>query len=154
MAALTAFLDTSVLLAGIVELGPTEPQRVMDAVSRGKLVRPLTSWHCCLELYSVATRLPEEYRVAPDDALQILEEEVLARFRVVDLPASARAELLRELASGRVTGGRAYDAHIGASARHAGATVLVTENRKHFVSLLRYGVRVLTSAELCSELRL
>ncbi len=37
-------------------------------------------------------------------------------------------------------------------ARLAGAEVLVTESRRHFTSLLRHGLRVLTAAELLAEL--
>jgi hypothetical protein len=35
-----------------------------------------TAWHCCLEFFSVATRLPPEFRVSPRDAATLVEEEV------------------------------------------------------------------------------
>jgi predicted nucleic acid-binding protein len=56
------------------------------------------------------------------------------------------------LAADSILGGRIYDAHIGEVARSAGARSLVTDNRRHFTSLLRHGVRVLTSRELLAEL--
>jgi len=48
----------------------------MDAVANGQIERPLTAWHCCLEFYSVTTRLPEEYRLEPEIALRLLREEI------------------------------------------------------------------------------
>jgi hypothetical protein len=39
-----------------------------------------SNWHCCLELYSVTTRLPEEYRLEPEVALRFLREEIFPRF--------------------------------------------------------------------------
>ncbi len=86
------FLDTSVLLGGVIDMGPPSvaAQRVMAAIAEGRLEKPATAWHCCLELYAVATRLPEELRLSPADALAVLEHEVLGRLEVVDLPAAAR----------------------------------------------------------------
>ena len=51
----------------------------------------------------------------------------------------------------RVAGGRVYDAHIAEAARLAGAELVVTDNRRHFVPLLRHGIRVLTAAEFADE---
>ena len=143
------FFDTSVLLAGIVEFnGPNIPaQQLMTAVSEGRFSRPTTAWHCCLELYSVLTRLPREYRVEPTVAAQLVEEEVMARFVVHALPRDRRVAFMRGAAFDTIVGGRIYDSHIGEIARVAGADIVVTENRKHFTQLLRYGTRVLTAQE-------
>jgi hypothetical protein len=65
---------------------------LMDAVAEGRIEQPLTAWHCCLEFFSVATRLPEEYRLRPEAALRLLREEIFARFSVHDLPAERRRE--------------------------------------------------------------
>ena len=111
----------------------------------------MTAWHCCLEFYSVATRLPEEFRVSPADCLRLVDEEILRRLEVRDLPARSRLPLLRSAAAEGVAGGRVYDAHIGEIARLAGASVVVTQNRRHFTSLLRHGVRVLTAEEHAAE---
>lgn len=150
------FFDTSVLLGGLIEQrGPRDPeQRALTAVAAGKLPSPQTSWHCCLEFFSVATRLPEEYRVTPAEATLLVEEEILARFAVVDLPGAARRDLLRAAAADGIGGGRIYDAHIAESARAAGARAVVTGNRRHFVTLLRHGIVVLTPDELVREARL
>lgn len=155
MARLTGvYFDTSVLVAGMVDLGDTsEPaMAAIDAVAEGRIQDPRTAWHCCLEFFSVTTRLPEEYRLDPATALRFLTEEILARFAVDHLPADAYGEFLSTAVGEGVTGGRIYDTHIGEIARRAGAPLVVTDNRRHFTSLLRHGIRVLTPAELVEEL--
>jgi predicted nucleic acid-binding protein len=124
----------------------------MTAVAEGAVRRPLTAWHCCLEFYAVATRLPEEFRLSPTDAGRLVEDELLERLQVVDLPASARLELVHEAVRERVAGGRLYDAHIAGIARLAGARLVVTDNVRHFSVLRLHGVRVLDSAACAVEL--
>ena len=149
------FLDTSVLLEGLIELRrDAAALRIWRAIASGRLTGVSTAWHCCLEFYSVATRLPEEFRLSPADALSLLEEEVLARLEIRDLPSRSRAPLLRAAAAEGVAGGRVYDAHIGEIARVAGAAVVVTQNRRHFAPLLRHGLRVLTAEEFGVEAEL
>jgi predicted nucleic acid-binding protein len=63
------------------------------------------------------------------------------------LPAAVRGAFFAAAAGDGVSGGRVYDAHIAETARRAGAEVVVTDNRRHFVGLLRHGLRVLTAAE-------
>ena len=63
--ALTIFLDTSVLLAGLVDFGPQSApsQSLMHGVAEKTFPAVGTAWHCCLEFYSVSTRLPPEFRL-------------------------------------------------------------------------------------------
>lgn len=142
------FLDTSVLLAGLVDFGPQSApaQHVMHAVAAGSMSAG-TAWHCCLEVYSVATRLPPEYRVSPADAARLLREEVFARIAIHDLPPGDRGPFLSALVQEGIAGGRIYDAHIAEVARAAGARVIVTDNRRHFLAALRHGIRVETPGE-------
>lgn len=151
----SVFFDTTVLVAGLIDLGAVSqaPQTVMTAIADGKLKRPLTAWHCCLEFYSLATRLPPELRLAAADAAQLLEEEVMARFAIVDLPPADRKRFLRDAVSDAVTGGRVYDLHIAEVARAHHARLVVTDNPRHFSSLLRYDIRVLSTPEFVDELR-
>ncbi len=155
MAGLTGvFFDTSILISGIIDFGGgSQPaQLVMDAVADRRIERPLTAWHCCLEFFAVTTRLPEEFRLEPEIALRFLREEILPRFSIHGLPAEAGEEFLVSAVGEGTTGGRIYDAHIAEIARRAGARLVATENRRHFTSLLRHGIRVLVSAELCDEI--
>ena len=92
-------------------------QSVMHAVAEKVVAAPGTAWHCCLEVYSVATRLPPEFRLSPADALRLIEEEIFARLAVHDLPAGDRRSFLRTAAADGTAGGRVYDAHIAEIAR-------------------------------------
>ena len=153
--AVSVFLDTSVLLAGLVDLGQQSApaQLIMHAVAEKTIPAPATAWHCCLEFLSVATRLPPEFRLTPSDAAHLLEEEVFARLTVHDLPASERRAMLRLLVDDNIGGGRIYDVHIAEVARAAGAKVIVTDNRRHFLSALRHDLRVETPSEFVASLR-
>ena len=147
--AMSLFLDTSVLLAGLVDFGPQSApaQTLLHAVVEKRTPPPATAWHCCLEFFSVATRLPAEFRLTPADALRLLDGEVLRRMAVHELPAGDRLPLLRTAAEDGTAGGRIYDAHIAEVARAAGAGVIVTDNRRHFLAALRHGLRVETPSE-------
>ena len=146
---MSVFLDTSVLLAGLIDFGPQSApaQSLLHAIAEKRVASPATAWHCCLEFFSVATRLPPEFRVLPADAVTLMHEEVFARMPVHDLPAADRMPMLQAAARDGVAGGRIYDAHIAEIARAMGAGVVVTDNRRHFLSALRYGLRVETPAE-------
>lgn len=152
---MNVFLDTSVLLAGLVDLGPQSApaQSLLHAVAERNVSSVATAWHCCLEVFSVATRLPPEFRLTTADAARLIEEEVFGRMSVHDLPAGDRLTLLRSAAIDGMTGGRIYDAHIAEIARAAQAHVIVTDNRRHFVASLRHGMRVETPSEFLAGLK-
>ena len=147
------FFDTSVLLGGLIETDPATraDREACVAAVQGRLEAPRTAWHCCLEVYAVATRLPEEFRLVPADA-QRLVADLMDRFEILELPAASRKALFAAAVADRLAGGRIYDAHLGEIARLAGSRVVVTGNRRHFLPLLRHEVRVLTAAELVDEL--
>jgi predicted nucleic acid-binding protein len=149
------FLDTSVLIAGLVDFGPQSApaQLLLHAVSEKRVTAPATAWHCCLEFFSVATRLPPEFRLLPGDAVMLLQEEVFARMTIHDLPSADRAPMMIAAARDRIAGGRIYDAHIAEVAKAAGAEVVVTDNRRHFLSALRHGMRVETPSEFVASLK-
>jgi predicted nucleic acid-binding protein len=152
---LNVFLDTSVLLAGLIDFGPLSApaHSLLNALAERAIGPASTAWHCCLEFYSVSTRLPAEFRLTPSDAARLVAEEIFDRMAVHDLPAAARPGLIRSLAQDGVAGGRIYDAHIAEVARAAGAAVIVTDNRRHFLMALRHGLRVETPSEFLSPLK-
>lgn len=153
--ALTVFLDTSVLLAGLVDFGPQSApaQSLLHAVAEKTVSSAGTAWYCCLEFYSVATRLPPEYRLTAADAALLVHDEIISRMSVHDLPAADRGPFLRTAAQDATAGGRIYDAHIAEIARAAGATIVVTDNRRHFIAALRHGMRVETPAEFLAGMK-
>jgi predicted nucleic acid-binding protein len=144
-----------VLLAGLVDFGPQSApaQSVLHGVAEHTIAPVGTAWHCCLEFFSVSTRLPPEFRLTAGDAVRLLQEEVLDRMAVSDLPPADRLPLLRAAAQDRLTGGRIYDAHIAEIARAAGAQVIVTDNRRHFLAALRHGIRVETPTEFLASVK-
>lgn len=148
------FLDTAVLLAGSIDFGRSSvhAQQILDDVAEESIREALTAWHCCLEFYAVATRLPGGYRLAPQQAWDLLQE-IMTLVRVEQLPAGARSPFLEIAVRERVAGGRVYDAHIAEVARLAGAGVVVTDNRRHFTVLMKHGVRVLGTSEFAEERR-
>jgi predicted nucleic acid-binding protein len=153
--AVTVFLDTSVLLAGLVDFGPQSApaQSLLHAVAERQVAGAGTAWHCCLEFFSVSTRLPPEFRLTPADAARLLESEIFGRMAVHDLPAADRLAMMKAAARDGTAGGRIYDAHIAEVARTAGATVVVTDNRRHFIAALRHGMRVETPSEFLATLK-
>jgi len=153
--AVAVFLDTSVLLAGLVDFGPQSApaQSILHAVAERQIHTAATAWHCCLEFYSVSTRLPAEFRLTAADAAQLLDEEVFARMAVHDLPQAHRLPMLQAAAHDATVGGRIYDAHIAEVARAAGAATVVTDNRRHFLAALRHGMRVETPTEFLARLK-
>lgn len=150
------FFDTSVLLSGLIDAGAPDPasRALLVAVAEGRIASPLTAWHCCLELFAVATRLPVELRIDAAVAGSLLETEILARFEVRELGPERHTPFLAAVSQEGIHGGRIYDSHIAEVARTAGAQAVVTNNRRHFVGLLRYGIRVLTAEDLAQELGL
>jgi predicted nucleic acid-binding protein len=138
------FLDTSVLLSALIDFGvrSAAPLALFEAIVASRDRRPKTAWHCCLEVYSVATRLPEEFRLKPSEVVSLLEAEIMGRFDVLELPPPARQQFFRDSARDGVAGGRLYDAHIAATARASRARLIVTDNRRDFTGLERDGIRV------------
>ena len=106
------FLDTSVLLGGLIDFGPQSApaQQVMHAIAEKTVAPAATAWHCVLEFYSVATRLPPEYRLSAAIAAQLVDEELFGRLTVHDLPAAGRLPFIRSSIADSILGGRIYDA--------------------------------------------
>ena len=148
------FFDTSILLGGLIDFGgpSRDAQLLLDALADGHLRPVRTAWHCCLEFYAVATRLPPQFRLPPSDAVRLIEEEILGRCRVHQLPTERYRAFLHDAERERAAGGRIYDAHIAEIARRSGSRTIVTDNRRHFTVLLRHGVRVLTASEAAAEI--
>jgi len=153
--AVAVFLDTSVLLAGLVDFGPQSApaQSLLHAVAEKQVADARTAWHCCLEFYSVSTRLPAEFRLTPADATRLLDDEIFGRMVVHDLPAADRLAMMKAAARDGTAGGRIYDAHIAEVARAAGAEVVITDNRRHFMAALRHGMRVETPGEFLTTFK-
>ena len=143
------FLDTTVFLEGLIDMGPSseKARAILSSIADGRVRPGQTAWHCCLEFYAVSTRLPEEYRLTPQDAERIITESILENFEVHGLPDNARKSFLIGAGRDRLIGGRIYDAQIAETARLSGARTVITGNVRHFRGLSGHGILVLTTGE-------
>lgn len=90
--------------------------------------------HTVAEAYAVLTRLPPPHRVAPAQAVEVLEAG-WGSLRAVHLSAAETWAVIRAAPSRGVAGGRTSDALIAACARKAKVATLLTWNAGHFESL-------------------
>lgn len=143
------FFDTSILIAGLIDFGEASQAsiEILDRVADGRITRASTAWHCCLEFYSVATRLPEEYRLSLAVAQEFIDEEIMGRLGIEILDQSGQSRFFKGATQDRIRGGRIYDFHIGMIALSHQTTAIVTENKKHFLNFERQGIDVLTANE-------
>lgn len=88
--------------------------------------------HSLAELYAVLTTLPVHPPITPHAAQQLIEQNILRRFRVVALSAQEYEEVIQHLSSTGVIGGATYDALILQSAKQAAVDLVVTFNVKDF----------------------
>ena len=119
-------LDTSVVVAAFASWH--EGHRPAHAALAR---RPRLPTHVMAESYSVLTRLPPPHRAPAEVVVSFL----LARFprAPLTLPGTSYPALLRELVRSGVSGGAVYDGLIGATVRHAGATLLTRDRRAALV---------------------
>lgn len=137
------------------------------AVDTSVLIAALLSWHEChvealgaleaalereqrivlpaptlLETYSVLTRLPAPHRMSPGDAMSLLEDSFRDSAQLVSLDDEEVWPFLGEAAARETAGGALYDAQILACARKAGASHVLTLNRRDFERLSAPGLTV------------
>ncbi len=99
-----------------------------------------------IEAYSVLTRLPAPHRIAPADALSLLDANFVRGVTVVALSATRYRALLRLAPGEDVSGSRIYDAVIAACARRARARTLLTFNTSHFAPFAGADLDIVTPA--------
>jgi predicted nucleic acid-binding protein len=126
-------LDTSVLVAAMVESHPAHTQalpwlqRVRDGTETG-----LVAAHTLAELYAILTTLPVQPHIPPAVALQLIQHNVLDRFKVVFLSDEDYVAVIDHLSDLGIVGGATYDALILHAAAKAKADQVVTLNEKDF----------------------
>lgn len=130
--------DTTCMIALVCGWHPDHPQSSTEfsrRLSRGEEL--VVAAPALVEAYAVLTRLPPPYRIAPADALFLLESNFMGDRRLVSLSERAYESLLRESAGRGIAGGQVYDAVIAECAVQAGVDVLLTLNERHFQDLGR-----------------
>ena len=126
-------LDTSCMVAAVsvwYEQHRAAAAEIERRLENGE--RLSVAAHALSEAYAVLTRLPAPHRLAPRDAWAVLRANFTDGVLVVALSARQHVALLHRLAKEGVSGGRAYDAVIGECAVRAGASTLLTFNKRHF----------------------
>lgn len=126
-------LDTSILVAAMVEAHPAHEQglawlkRVTDGADKG-----LIAAHTLAELYAILTTLPVHPPIAPSDARQLIQRNVVAKLEIVFLSDQDYIQVVEHLATLGIVGGATYDALILRAAANAKADLVVTLNEKDF----------------------
>jgi len=135
-------LDTSVLVAAF-QPWHDEHGRARHALDRCLGTEtPLIPSHALLETYSVLTRMPGSWRMAPGDAFDLIDRTLRDAAEIVSL-GPGTLDLLASLSADGVAGGAVYDAEIAATAMRAGAGRLLTLNARHFRRLAPEGLEVI-----------
>lgn len=128
-------LDSSYLIALISDWHSHHPKTLRSYQywhdSDAQIVVPI---HAILECYSVLTRIPAPYRLAPDVARQAIQES-FAHTVLIGMKEDGIGERIESLSRLGIRGGQVYDALIAWCAADAGATVLLTWNVRHFAAL-------------------
>ncbi|HRZ52856.1 MAG TPA: PIN domain-containing protein [Candidatus Contendobacter sp.] len=97
------------------------------------------SLHSLAETFAVLSALPINPRISADQAIFLIEKEILQNFLTVPLSVGDYRQAMSDVARAGRSGGAIYDALILQAARNVGASKLYTFNDKHFQSLLREG---------------
>ena len=128
-------VDTSVAVPLLVETHPLN-----DAVLAWATGRSLAlAGHAAAETYAVLTRLPGDARLAPQDAVLLIEDRLASTW---ELSASREEGLPRRLARLGVVGGATYDAMVAMAALEHDV-LLATRDARARDTYERVGARVL-----------
>ncbi|MBK7819714.1 MAG: PIN domain-containing protein [Tessaracoccus sp.] len=115
-------VDTSVAVPLLVGSHTAHPQ--VAAWAHGR--RLALAGHAVAETYSVLTRLPGDARVAPSDAVRLIDENFAEL--LTPLPATS-ARIHEALADAGLGGGAAYDGLVALAVRDNGRTLATRDAR-------------------------
>lgn len=132
--------DTSVLVAALVT-SHSRHAHAFGWLKRAKAgeFESIVCSHTLAELYAVLPSLPVRPKIAPPDAMRLIEESVRKIFPVVSLTSSDYARVVQSLAERNLPGGIVYDALLSLAARKSHADSLLTLNPKDFQRLWKDG---------------
>jgi predicted nucleic acid-binding protein len=113
------YFDTSVLVAAAVRhhVHNVPAREIVEELIRSKHNGYLST-HSLTEVYSVMTRTPFKPRIAPGEALRLIEDQILRHMTLVSLDDTEYVEIVRRAASEGWIGGRIHDAiHLQCAAK-------------------------------------
>jgi predicted nucleic acid-binding protein len=132
--------DTSVLVPYCVA---THPHRARALAVVAESLRSgmdnCVALHSLAETFAVLSALPVNPRISADQAMFLIEMEIVRYFSVVLLSVDDYRQAMTDVARVGRGGGAIYDALILQAARNIGASQLYTFNDKHFRPLLEEG---------------
>lgn len=128
-----ALLDTSVLVAGLVEAHARHEQAFpwLQRI-RGADVQGVIASHSVAETYAVLSSLPVNPRITPSTAWALVGQSILPFVETVDLAAMEVQQVVQRLSRQGLAGGIIYDALIAEAAVKAHAECIVTLNAGDF----------------------
>jgi predicted nucleic acid-binding protein len=131
----TFYLDSSVLVAALVEDEPTHESCLQLLRSKSLVV-----WtHALAETFATLTGGRLGIRVSPAIAAQLIEGSLLPRLRLVELGGEELVEGIRGSDAAGARGGAIYDLMHLTAARKSSAKTLYTLNTRHFEAIARRG---------------
>ena len=138
-------VDTSVIIAALLAWHESHEGalRAMVASTGARGARLIVPAPALVEAYAVMTRLPAPHRLSPANAIDILAGSFEKAADVVSLGGADTWRFLHEAARQGLAGGRAYDALILRCALDAGATRLLTLDRRDFERLDLAGIELI-----------
>ena len=141
-------MDTSTLIAAML------PDQVHHAGSQVWLSKAkarvfdfFVSGHSLAEIYAVLTRLPRLPRFSPNEALQLVQDNVSSVATVVTLAGNDYISLIERLVPLKISGGAVYDGVIAKAAELAKVDYLLTLNVAHFHQVWPSGSNRLASPQ-------
>jgi predicted nucleic acid-binding protein len=136
-------LDTSCMIAAVCGWHEHHARAAAEVERRlARRHRMVSAAPALIEGYAVLTRLPPPHRMAPADALALLDANFIRARRVLALDSKTYCDLLRRAPGEEVSGGRTYDAVIAACALRAKVATLLTFNREHFAAYSERGLEI------------
>lgn len=127
-----ALFDTSILIASLLEAHPQHQLALRTVTSSRVKDELIVAAHSLVEVYATLTRIPPPLRVSSQQALRLIESNILPSFEVVTLSTTDYLAILRHLSENNLTGGITYDALILHTGTKAGADRIFTFNASHF----------------------
>ncbi|HEY2141948.1 MAG TPA: PIN domain-containing protein [Solirubrobacteraceae bacterium] len=114
--------DSSIVIAGFASWHEKHAAALDGLRGIGDLVA-----HAELESYSVLTRLPEPFQIAPDDIADYLRKRYPGRRMA--LPEAERRALVARFARLSIAGGAVYDGLVALTAAHHGYRLISCDRR-------------------------
>jgi len=123
------YFDSSALVAAMVE---EEEHHESALKALAETTEGITSTHAVAETFATLTSGRLEIQLSPNDALKIVEANVLGRLEVIDLTLSDYRRAMQTSQAAGARGGAFYDLLHLQAARRSRAQRILTLNLGHF----------------------